>query len=71
MIADGSSDAIRTFSFLKDALSFNHIFSIGIKSRRHVNYFDYTYLHTAFRTALLNENKQSTPIEDMCYGVSE
>ena len=27
-IADGNSDAIRIFSFLKNALSFDHIFSI-------------------------------------------
>ena len=31
-IADGNSDAIRIFSFLKDALSFDHIFSIGFRS---------------------------------------
>ena len=31
-IADGNSDAIRIFSFLKNALSFDHIFSIGFRS---------------------------------------
>lgn len=31
-IADGNSDAIRIFSFLKDALSFDHIFSIEFRS---------------------------------------
>ena len=31
-IADGNFDAIRIFSFLKNALSFDHIFSIGFRS---------------------------------------